>query len=150
MTISPIRTAAVLAVLTVAGHGVSVAQAEPGTPGSVTPADARATPTVRIPIGSARRSLLTRADWAHLNAGDAHEVISRLRPQWLRSRSVAGPNAQRSQILVYLDGMKLGSTAELRQINVSAVTRMEHLSGIEATRRFGSDHGAGAIVLETL
>ena len=79
---------------------------------------------------------------------DAFSVVQALRPHWLNTRGVASIN-QPQFIKVYLDGNLLGGTEELRGIPIRSISKMEFLDGLEATSRWGLDHGLGAIVVTT-
>ena len=52
-------------------------------------------------------------------------------------------------ILVYRDGLRMGSPAALRQINVGEIEPISYMDGMAATQRFGTDHGNGVIVVTT-
>jgi hypothetical protein len=50
-------------------------------------------------------------------------------------------------IRLYVDGMSRGYVTELTSLRTSSVERMQYLSGPEATSRYGTDHGDGAILV---
>ncbi len=77
----------------------------------------------------------------------AWDAVQRLRPMWLRIRGAGTPNRSPSPILVYLDGARAGEVDVLRQIRISSVAELRHLDGKDATTRFGTDHGSGAILI---
>jgi len=52
-------------------------------------------------------------------------------------------------IKVYLDGSLMGGPEQLRQIQVRSISSIRFLDGLEATNRWGLDHGLGAIVVST-
>ena len=98
---------------------------------------------------SARRSssdVLTAEDLETVGALNCYEAVQRLRPSWLRTRGRVSMASQQG-IRLYVDGMHRGYVSEMTAIRASAVERMEHLSGPQATSRFGTDHGDGAILL---
>lgn len=80
---------------------------------------------------------------------DAYSLVQALRPQWLRVRGAASVRGGSTQVQVYLDGSHMGGVSFLRQIATQSVGRIEYLDGIEATQRWGLDHGSGAIVVQT-
>ncbi|HEX6308413.1 MAG TPA: hypothetical protein VFZ69_09515 [Longimicrobiales bacterium] len=80
---------------------------------------------------------------------DAYALIQALRPQWLRVRGAGSVSGAAGQIQVYLDGSHMGGTSMLRQISTQSVGRIEYLDGLEATQRWGLDHGNGAIVVSS-
>ena len=77
----------------------------------------------------------------------AYDAVRKLRSGWLRVRKAGFSDP--SPIQVYVDGMKLGSIDVLRNIAVSSVQELRHMSGTDATTRFGIDHGSGAILVKT-
>lgn len=82
------------------------------------------------------------------NASDAYSVVRQLRPSWLRSRGRGSINRP-EVIKVYQDGMEIGGPGALRQISAGSIARISYLDGMTATQRFGTDHGSGAILIET-
>ena len=91
------------------------------------------------------------ANYQHMNAFDA---IRQLRPQWLRSNrgqsSVRASSQQQRGLRVYVDGILLGGTADLRSLEVRAIHEARFLDSREATTRFGTNHAEGAIVVTTV
>ena len=75
--------------------------------------------------------------------GDAYSLISALRPHWLGTRPPA------PEVRVYRDGSPVGGADELRFVDLASVLRIEWLSGMDATARFGMNHGGGAILVFT-
>jgi hypothetical protein len=92
--------------------------------------------------------LLTAEEMLQSGYSDAFSVVQSLRPQWLRVRgvtSIANPEAVR----VYLDGSLMGGLDHLRSISIRSISSIRYLDGLEATNRWGLDHGMGAIVVTT-
>jgi hypothetical protein len=100
------------------------------------------------PRGRADTSIITTAELDAAGHSDTYTLIQSLRPRWLRVR---GPTSARSSetVKVYLDGSLLGGVQHLRQISTHSVSSLQYLDGLEATQRWGMDHGAGAILLFT-
>jgi hypothetical protein len=100
------------------------------------------------PRGRADTSIITTAELDAAGHSDTYTLVQSLRPQWLRVR---GPTSARSSetVKVYLDGSLLGGVQHLRQISTHSVSSLQYLDGLEATQRWGMDHGAGAILLFT-
>jgi hypothetical protein len=94
------------------------------------------------------RSLLTLEEINRAGSQDAFTAVQALRPQWLQKRG-AGTINLRESIKVYLDGNLMGGPEFLRQITLSSVGEIRHLDGLEATQRYGLDHGQGAILVFT-
>ena len=85
-----------------------------------------------------------------LEAGstDAYSIVQSLRPRWLSTRGVSTINLKES-VKVYLDGSLLGGPEYLRQINVQSISSIQYMDALEATQRWGLDHGLGAILVST-
>ncbi len=77
---------------------------------------------------------------AHLSAYDA---VQRLRPTWLRARGSEGPP------VIILDGSPMGGPDVLRTIQAESVARMVYVNGRDATTRYGTGYGGGAIEVTT-
>lgn len=69
----------------------------------------------------------------------AYQVIQRLRPQWLR------PRAGSDNPVVFLDGSRLGDPDRLNSIQAATVAQMRFRDGRDATTRYGTGFGGGAI-----
>jgi hypothetical protein len=94
------------------------------------------------------RNLLSTEEIQAAGYSDAFEAVQALRPQWLRSRGATSINLQES-VKVYLDGSLLGGPEYLRQITPRSISSIRYLDALEATQRWGLDHGLGAIVVST-
>jgi hypothetical protein len=95
------------------------------------------------------RNLITNDELQVRGFNDAFTAIQLLRPNWLRTRgpsSITGPGAS---LKVYVDGTLLGGADHLRQIQVRYISSIRYLDGLEATQRWGMDHGEGAIMIST-
>jgi hypothetical protein len=99
-----------------------------------------------VPTDSA--NLLTREQLAKSNYQNAYDAVSALRSNWLSNRgrdSFVAP----SQVLVYLDGVRLGGVDELRHMPLVNVSWLRRYSGVEATGRWGMNHAGGVIYVST-
>jgi hypothetical protein len=76
------------------------------------------------------------------------DAIQALRGNWLRGRGSDSFNNP-STIQVYLDNQRLGGLEHLRSISPRTVAQVRRFDGIEATSRWGMDHGSGAIMITT-
>lgn len=94
------------------------------------------------------RSALTAQEIQSTSGTDALTVIQTLRPQWLQRRGTSTLD-RREMVKVYLDGSLMGGPDQLRHINAHSINSMKHLDGMEATQRYGLDHGQGAILVFT-
>ena len=93
-------------------------------------------------------SLITTAELDASGYADAFTAVQSLRPAWLRIRGSTSL-ATREIVKVYLDGSLMGDTNHLRQISTHSISTLRYLDGLEATQRWGLDHGAGAILVST-
>lgn len=99
------------------------------------------------PVGG-RPDLLTEEQIRSQSYHTAYEAVASLRPQWLRTRGVDSFRAP-TQVQVYLDNMRLGGVNALQQIPTVAVYWIRWYDGLDATARWGLDHGQGAIFVST-
>lgn len=89
-------------------------------------------------------SVLTRAEIVEANQMTAMDLVRSERPQWLNrrgSRTVGGD----TDIVIYLDGTRLGGPDALRDIPAITVERMRFYSEREAQFKWGIGHLHGAI-----
>ena len=94
------------------------------------------------------RNLLTVQDIEARHAPNAYELIRALRPGWLRgARGASGLRG--AQVVVYRDGMRMGGPSVLRDINPESISEIRFFDATDATQRWGTDHGAGAIFVTT-
>lgn len=93
-------------------------------------------------------SRITPIEIERAQVSTAYEAVERLRPAWLRTRG-QGSMLLSAPIQVYLNGAPYGQLAALSQIRANDIQLMERLGSSEATRRFGTDHVNGAILVST-
>ena len=93
-------------------------------------------------------NVITAEEIAGAHLSDAYSLVQNLRPNWLRVRGTSTLSVP-EVVRVYLDGSLLGGTDYLRQIATHSIHSLQYLSGVDATQRFGLDHGAGAILVST-
>lgn len=136
MSISMIRTAAAVAVLSLAALSDARAQE------TFTSTDPLTTATAAPKTAGT----VVELDEAALSEGSVYQLLTRRHAGWLASR---GPfeYPQRAGVVVYLDGVAIGNKSVLRQIPVSRVAEIRRYDAVEAGRELGFDHGAGAILL---
>jgi hypothetical protein len=96
----------------------------------------------------ADRTLLTMEEITRAGSQDAYTAVQALRPHWLTKRGISSVNMSET-IKVYLDGNLMGGPEFLRQITANSISNIRHLDGLEATQRYGLDHGVGAILVFT-
>jgi hypothetical protein len=99
--------------------------------------------------GEARdRTMLTQTQFDAHQFNTAFDAIESLRSNWLKTRgtdSFQNP----SQVRVYLDNISLGDTATLRTIAINTIVYIRYFDGVQATARWGLNHGAGVIYVST-
>jgi hypothetical protein len=97
--------------------------------------------------------VITSEEIRSSGARDAYEVVERLRPLWLRSRGARSSGHLDTEILVYLNGSRMGGPDALRSISMELIGSIRYLDGPRATAELpgiGSRHVEGAIVITTL
>lgn len=98
-------------------------------------------------------NVITSAQLAELQDMTAMEAIRRLRPQWLRRRTLPGPvrGATGDDMYpeVHVDGSRQLDMEVLQSISVQQVREMRFVPGTEATTRFGTGYTNGVILVET-
>ena len=109
------------------------------------PADSTARTAPAAPAPRVRRTpdLITAAEIDGTTASDALDLVQRLRPQWLRARA-ASPG---DEVVVYVNGGRLGSVSELRSMKAESIREMRFIRSEEAVARFGTGHSAGVILV---
>lgn len=79
---------------------------------------------------------------------NAYDLISKLRPQWLRGRGQKSRyNTAASYPMVYVNGSRLGAIDQLTTIPAENITMVQYLNMSDATIRFGMNHAGGAILV---
>lgn len=89
-------------------------------------------------------NVLSAEDLDQVQNLSAYDAIQRLRPQWLQVRA-NNPPAQ-----VIMNGSPMGGGPEmLRTVQVSDLTSIRYRNGRDATTRYGTGYGGGAIELNS-
>jgi hypothetical protein len=91
---------------------------------------------------------ISRAEIDQEGPSSAYDLVQKVRPIWLRKR---GPTSftQEGDVVVYLDGTRMGFREELRRVRTENLESLEYLDARRATNRFGPGHVQGAILLRT-
>lgn len=100
------------------------------------------------PAAPRNLSVLTHDQLVVNHFQNAYDAIAALRSNWLNKRGMDSFTSP-SQIMVYFDNVRLGSIDALRSVATTSIAYMRHYDGIEATSRWGLDHGAGVIYIST-
>jgi hypothetical protein len=82
---------------------------------------------------------------------NAFTIVQRFRPRWLSPRTqgtIANPEPSFAQ--VYVDDVRFGPIDTLYRIDGTQIERIEYMSGLDATTRFGIGHDGGAIMVWTI
>lgn len=93
-------------------------------------------------------SILTHEQLALNHFLNAYDAVAAMRSNWLVKRGMDS-FATPSQIQVYFDNVRLGGIDALRSVATNSIAYIRHFDGIEATGRWGLDHGAGVIFIST-
>ncbi len=103
--------------------------------------------------GGSNRDLITLEEIQASQASNVYQLIQSTRGSWLSSR---GPMSFRTgeddgleqpEIIVYMDGTRLGDVGDLQGVSIVGITGIQRLSASEATQRFGTGHARGAILI---
>lgn len=97
----------------------------------------------------ASRDVITREQIESLNVTDAWDVVQRLRSEYLRSRGQTSINRGPDLAVVYIDGVRRGGPDALRGFRATEIQEIRFVTGTDATTRYGTDHGGGAIEIKT-
>lgn len=82
---------------------------------------------------------------------NAYLIVRRLRPAWLRPRSqesITGQGPTFAQ--VFVDETQVGDVNYLYRISATQINRIEWLSALDATTRFGTGYAGGLIIVRTI
>jgi hypothetical protein len=103
-------------------------------------------------LGFRNRSILTSDEIksSRVSGWTAHDLISQLRPEYLRSR---GPSSLRNTApvtaAVYVDDIRFGELNSLKTLSADHIFSVQYIGASDATTRFGTDHFGGAILITT-
>jgi hypothetical protein len=96
------------------------------------------------------RYVITETEIVESSLLDAYEVVQALRPEFLRTR---GTSSFRStdpvEAVVYVDGVRSGDPSTLRRLSRDVLQEIRYIDARAATTRYGTGHGAGAILVAT-
>ncbi len=120
---------------------------------SATPAVAVAEPAgpaITLPKGPKPRTdrqLLSRDAILATQYTNMYDVILALRGTWLRSRGAESIQGKSATVQIYLDNQRLNGADELKTIAPTNIETVRYYDPIQASARWGMDHGAGAIYI---
>ena len=96
----------------------------------------------------ASRAVITEAQIDEGHFTTAMEAVESLRANWLHQRGTDSFNNP-GEVQVYLDNVRLGGIDTLRGIQANPIISIRFISGLEASGRWGLDHGHGVIFIST-
>lgn len=100
--------------------------------------------------GTRDRTVITEREIEESALLDAFEVVRALRPEFLRTRGSSSFRVTEPvEAQVYVDGVRTGDPASLRRLPRDVVREIRYIDAREATTRYGTGHGAGAILVAT-
>jgi hypothetical protein len=80
----------------------------------------------------------------------AWDLISQLRPEFLRSRGASSLRSiEPTTAVVYVDDIRYGELESLRTMSADQIHRVQYVNAADATTRYGTDHFGGAILITT-
>lgn len=106
-------------------------------------------------------TFITADEIERVHVQNGYEAVQKLRPGLLSPRQVAsangqggmskdappitGTNVSAGQVIVYVDGTRVGDMEQLRQISAWSIATMRYYSASEAQLKWGSGHPGGVI-----
>jgi len=136
------KTPSLLVAASVVVGAFGCASSPAGTPG--------ATQQASSPSRSrSSRDLITSEELAKLDVQNALDAVRRLRPNFLQTHGGLSSSITQGpqDVVVYVDNTKMGGPASLAQIPITDVKEIQYLNGPDATQRYGTGHGSGAIIV---
>jgi hypothetical protein len=99
-------------------------------------------------------NIITREEIIASNANNLHDVVQRLRPQWLRTPAPTGAlSGMNTVILVFQDQMNLGGPDALRQLGPELAYELRYVDGVRASAMLpgitNNQHVEGVIIVST-
>ncbi len=92
-----------------------------------------------------KSNVITAEEIAQSSANNAYDAVRALRPSWFVARGASG----RAAIIPYVDGIRLETLEDLRNIEADRIKECRFLDANDATTRYGTGHPAGAIEVTT-
>jgi hypothetical protein len=119
----------------------------PGCASSPASASSSAQQQASRPRGS--RDRITADELATIDVQNALQAVQRLRPNFLQTRGGASSSITQGpqDVVVYVDQTRMGGPSTLAQIPITDVKEIQYLNGTDATQRYGTGHGSGAIIV---
>ena len=96
------------------------------------------------------QDVITAAELAEpgVASGDALQAVQKLRPRFLMARGqMSVKNTTAGSVHISVDGGSLQSVDQLSRYLASQIAEMRYINSTDATQRFGSTAGSGAVIL---
>jgi outer membrane cobalamin receptor len=95
------------------------------------------------------RDVITQEELAKIDVQNALDAVRRLRPSFLQTHGGASSSITQGpqDVVVYVDNTRMGGPSTLAQIPITDVKEIQYLNGPDATQRYGTGHGSGAIIV---
>jgi hypothetical protein len=139
MTTRPTTRRALSLALVLAAVGTAAC----GSRGGSRAADDTSPTPMRTATGGSRANMLTTEEIRRSNITNVFDLVSTLRPRWMQTRG-SDSFQQPSVVQVYVDNTRLSAgLAGLRDLASLAVNRIEFVSPIDASARWGPRPRAG-------
>ena len=91
-------------------------------------------------------NLITEQEIAASTESNGFDVVSKLRPMFLKTRGRSTINSGGTEYAsVFLDGQYYGELASLRNIVANQIHEIRYLSGPDAVSQYGMRYGSGAV-----
>jgi hypothetical protein len=111
-----------------------------------------ATPGPRNRDAGYSRDVITREELAVHSFANMYDVVSSLRPQWIRgplANAGMGTNSVSSTPTIYLDGRELGELEMLKSLSAETGQRLQYYSPTAAQSKFGTRYARPVIEVTT-
>lgn len=101
-------------------------------------------------VGASDANFITAAQISASQQTNAYDIVSKLRPNFLKSRGRTTIYGQGSDYAtVFLDGQSFGDLGSLRNIASSQIRSIKFIRGTDAVTVYGMQYGAGVIDVRT-
>ena len=98
-------------------------------------------------------NVISQSEITQQNGINAFDVISHLRPQYLKTRGrttiQAGPSVATEYAAVFMDNQFFGDLTSLRNIPSINIREIRYLPANDAVTRYGMQYGNGVIEIRT-
>lgn len=91
-------------------------------------------------------SLITEQELSVAQESNAYDLVSKLRPNFLKTRGRSSINAAtEDRAVVFLDGQFYGDLTALRNLVPGLIREIRYIPGTDAVVRYGMQYGNGII-----